>query len=127
MALWQGNSRRSFTGRRIRHARGKRKFEIGREAHLTTIGNTRFKKVRTMGENRKTRAKTINIAYVVDPKTNKTEKTEITSVLKNSANIHYVRRNIINKGAIIDTKLGQAKVTSRPGQSGTINAVLITK
>jgi small subunit ribosomal protein S8e len=127
MALWQGNSRRSSTGRRTRYARGKRKFEIGREAHLTTIGSTRLKKVRTRGRNRKTRAKTINMAYVVDPKSNKTEKTEITSVLENSANIHYVRRNIINNGAIIDTKLGKAKVTSRPGQSGTINAVLITK
>ena len=33
----------------------------------------------------------------------------------------------MNKGAIIETKIGKAKVTSRPGQSGTINAVLLTK
>jgi small subunit ribosomal protein S8e len=33
----------------------------------------------------------------------------------------------MNKGAIIDTKLGKAKITSRPGQSGNINAVLISK
>lgn len=127
MALWQGNSRRSKTGRRIRYGRGKRKFEIGREAHLTTIGETRLKKIRTVGNNRKIRAKTTNYAYVVDPKTNKTIKAEITSVVENSANIHYVRRNIMNKGAIIDTKLGKAKITSRPGQSGNINAVLISK
>jgi len=127
MALWQGMSKRSKTGRRIRYARGKRKFEIGREAHLATIGETRLKKVRTLGNNRKARAKTINVAHVVDPKTKKTTKTEITTVLENTANIHYVRRNIVNKGAIIDTKLGKAKVTSRPGQSGTINAVLIQK
>jgi small subunit ribosomal protein S8e len=125
MALWQGDSRRSETGRRKRYARGKRKFEIGRETHLTTIGPTRLKKVRTMGNNRKTRAKTINVAYVVDPKSNKVTKTEITSVVDH-ANIHYVRRNIINKGAVIETKLGKARVTSRPGQSGAINAVLIS-
>lgn len=126
MALWQGNSRRSNTGRRIRYARGKRKFEIGRERLLTTIGKTSLKKVRTMGNNRKTRAKTTNIAYVIDPKNNKTTKTEIETVIENSANIHYVRRNIINKGAIIQTKLGKAKVTSRPGQCGSINAILIS-
>lgn len=127
MALWQGNSRRSKTGRRIRYARGKRKFEIGREKHLTTIGKSSLKKVRTLGNNRKTRVKTTDLAYVVDPKNNKTTKTEIVSVAENSANIHYVRRNIINKGAIIETKLGKAKVTSRPGQCGTVNATLLSK
>ncbi len=127
MALWQGKSRRSETGRRIRYNRGKKKFEIGREQNLTTVGNTTTKKVRTRGNNKKMRAKTINEAHVIDPKTNKSEKTEIISVLKNSANIHYVRRNIINKGAIIQTKKGKAKVTSRPGQTGTIDAVLINE
>jgi small subunit ribosomal protein S8e len=126
MALWQGSSRRSKTGRRIRYARGKRKFEIGRERHLTTIGDPRYKKVRTKGDNRKMRAKTINIAYVIDPKNNKTSKSEIISVVENKANIHYVRRNILNKGAIIETKLGKAKVTSRPGQIGKVNAVLLS-
>lgn len=126
MALWQGKSVRTKTGRRIRYARGKRKFEIGREGHLTTLGEPSHKVIRTKGDNRKTRIKTTNIAYVVDPKTKKTTKTEILTVVENKANIHYVRRNIINKGAIIDTKMGKAKVTSRPGQSGTVNAVLIS-
>ena len=127
MALWQGDSRRNKTGRRIRYVRGKRKFEIGREQHLTTIGTTKLKKVRTRGNNRKTRAMTADVAHVVDPKTNKTTKTEIISVVENPANIHYVRRNIITKGAIIETKLGKARIVSRPGQSGAINAVLIPK
>jgi small subunit ribosomal protein S8e len=127
MALWQGNSRRSKTGRRIRYGRGKRKFEIGRERHFTTIGQTRLKQVRTKGQNRKTRAKTVDIAYVVDPETQKTSKSKIISVVENPANIHYVRRNIMTKGAIIETELGKAKITSRPGQNGTINAILISK
>lgn len=127
MALWQGDSKRSNTGRRIRCARGKRKFEIGREQHLSIIGPPRLKQIRTKGANRKTKAKTTDVAYVVDPKNNKTTKTEIVSVVENAANIHYVRRNIMNKGAIIDTKLGKAKITSRPGQTGTVNAVLLSK
>ena len=127
MALWQGKAKRSKSGRRIRYARGKRKFEIGRESLLTTIGANRLKVIRTKGNNRKTRVKTSDIAYILDPKTLKTTKTEILTVKENPANIHYVRRNIVNKGAIIETKIGKAKVTSRPGQCGTINAVLLTK
>ena len=127
MALWQGKARRCKTGRRIRYARGKRKFEIGRESHLTTIGPVSTKKVRTRGRNSKIRVKASNIAYVLDPKNNKTTKAEITTVVENSANIHYVRRNIINKGAVIQTTIGKAKVTSRPGQSGVINAILLSK
>lgn len=125
MALWQGSSDRSKSGRRIRRARGKRKFEIGRESHLTTVGPRRAKSVRTMGHNQKHRLLSSNIAYIVDPKTKKTKKTEILNVVENPANIHYIRRNILNKGAIIETKLGKAKVTSRPGQSGTINGILL--
>jgi small subunit ribosomal protein S8e len=127
MALWQGNSKRSKTGRRIRYGRSKRRFEIGREQHLTTLGSPKIKQVRTKGNNRKTRALTTNIAYVIDPNTKKTTKTEILSVVENKANIHYVRRNIINKGALIETKLGKAKITSRPGQTGIVNAVLLAK
>jgi len=127
MAVWQGNSKRSKTGRRIRYARNKRRFEIGRELHLTTIGPMKRKPIRTRGDNRKSRVLTADIAYVVDPKTNKTTKTEIITVVENSANVHYIRRNIMNKGAIINTKIGKAKITSRPGQSGVINAVLLAK
>ena len=43
----------------------------------------------------------------------------------NSANPNYVRRNIITKGAIVETPEGNAKVTSRPGQDGVINGILI--
>jgi small subunit ribosomal protein S8e len=127
MATWQGHAKRSKTGRRIRNARSKRKFEIGREKHLTTIGLPTIKKVRTRGNNSKVRIKTSNIVYVLDPKTKKTTKTDIITVKENAANIHYVRRNIINKGAIVETKIGKAKITSRPGQCGTINAILLSK
>jgi small subunit ribosomal protein S8e len=125
MALWQGKAKRFKTGRQIRYARGKRKFEIGREPHLTTLGKTKLRPVRTRGNHIKTRVLTADYAFVVDPKTKQTVKTEIITVVENPANIHYVRRNIITKGAIINTKIGKARITSRPGQSGTINAVLL--
>ena len=127
MAIWQGQAKRSKTGRRIRYARGKRKFEIGGETHLTTIGTMKRKPIRTRGNNSKMRTLTADIAYVIDPKTHQTTKTEIVTVIENAANIHYVRRNIMNKGAIINTKIGKARITSRPGQTGVINAVLLAK
>jgi len=125
MTLWQGRSERSKTGRKIREARGRRKFERGRETLLTTIGPIRTKKIRTRGGHQKTILLSTNIANVLDPKTGKTTKAEIKTVLENKANPHYVRRNIITKGAIIETTAGKAKVTSRPGQEGVVNAVLI--
>jgi len=85
------------------------------------------KSIRTKGNNNKSRVLTADTAFVIDPKTNKTIKTEIVTVVENSANVHYVRRNIMNKGAIINTKIGKAKITSRPGQTGVVNAVLLSK
>ncbi|HDI07805.1 MAG TPA: 30S ribosomal protein S8e, partial [Candidatus Bathyarchaeota archaeon] len=64
-------------------------------------------------------------ACVTDPSTGKTQKAEILRVVKNPANVDYNRRGVITKGAVIETSLGLARVTSRPGQHGIINAVLI--
>ena len=80
-----------------------------------------------VGKQQKTKLFDAHTALVVDPKTNKIEKTTIKSVLKNQSNRRFERRNIITKGAEIDTELGPARVTSRPGQSGLIQAVLLKK
>lgn len=64
-------------------------------------------------------------ACVTNPKTGKTEKVEIQRVVKNPANVDYDRRGVITKGAIIETPAGLARVTSRPGQDGVINAVSV--
>ena len=46
-------------------------------------------------------------------------------VVENPANRHYIRRNILTRGTIIKTEKGNARITSRPGQDGVVNAVLI--
>ena len=66
-----------------------------------------------------------NIANVADPKTGKISKSKILTVVGNTANPNYVRRNVITKGAVVKTELGLARVTSRPGQHGVLNAVLV--
>jgi len=66
-----------------------------------------------------------DVANVFDGK--KYHKSKIKEVVKNKANRHFVRRNILTKGAVIETELGKAKITSRPGQEGMVNAVLVKK
>ncbi len=125
MALTQGRSKRKFTGGRYKDYRGKRLSEIAREPSKTKLGETRKKQIRTIGGNKKVRLLSTKYANVVDPKTNKYKKAEIKTILETPSNRHYVRRNIMTKGTVIETKEGKARVTSRPGQDGTVNAVLI--
>jgi small subunit ribosomal protein S8e len=125
MALWQGRSMRKSTGGRYHPLRKKRKYEIGAELQTTTIGDRRTKTVRGRGGGRRVRVLSENYANVTDPKSGKTVRAEIISVVENPANPNYVQRNIMTKGAIIKTSLGNAKISSRPGHDGAINAVLV--
>jgi small subunit ribosomal protein S8e len=83
------------------------------------------KVIKGFGGNKKYRLLRANIANVTDPKNNTTTQATIETVTENPANQHYIRRDIITKGAVIKTNLGLAKVTNKPGQEGIINAVLI--
>ena len=60
-----------------------------------------------------------------DPKTGKTTLGTIENVIENESDPNYVRRNVLVKGAIIETNKGRVKITSRPGKDGVINGVLI--
>lgn len=127
MGLWQGKSKKKISGGKLRRARKKRKFEIGAEAQTTTIGEERKKFARTRAGNQKIRVLSTDKANVVIPNRNQVKISKIISVLENPSNPHFVQRNIITKGAIIQTELGKARVTSRPGQDGIINAILISE
>ena len=82
-----------------------------------------------LGNTEKLKLKDAKFANVLDSKTQKTQKLEIAKVVENNANREFARRNIITKSAIIEVKKGlelvKARVTSRPGQNGIVNAVLI--
>ena len=106
-------------------ARGKRRYELGREPVYTHIGERRMKIVRVHGGNNKIKILRDNYINVYNPKTKKTEKTKMNTVLENPANPHLAQRNIVVKGAVVDTPIGKVRVTSRPGQHGLLNGVLI--
>lgn len=122
---YQGKSKRKHTGGRISRHRGKKKHEIGREYPLPTIGENKVRKVPTMGLGEKLRMLKGQEVNVTNPETGETERATIETVESNPANQHYERRNILTKGAILQTDKGLARVTSRPGQDGVINAVLV--
>jgi len=120
-----GLTKRNPTGGRRRPYRKRRKREIGRDPLDAVIGERKYIKVRTRGGGLKIRLMSDQYANVYDPSQKKTVKAEILKVESNPSNRDYDRRGVITKGAIIVTKLGKAKVTSRPGQEGIINAILI--
>lgn len=100
---------------------------MGRYPAETQIGKRKLKIIRTRGGNVKQRLLRDSYANIFDPEEKISKKVKITNVLENRANREYARRRIITKGCIIETEIGNAKVTSRPGQDGQINAVLIEK
>jgi small subunit ribosomal protein S8e len=126
MPQWHGNlHKRKKSGGKKHIFRGKRAFEMGSDAAETIVGKTHVTKKRGRGGKLKLRALSVNTVNVTDPATGKSQKTEIRRVVKNPANVDYQRRGVITKGAVLDTPLGQAIVTSRPGQHGIVNAVLL--
>jgi small subunit ribosomal protein S8e len=125
MAIHQGKSNRKPSGGRLVSCCGKRKFEISREKQFTKLGKESVKQYRVMGGSSKVGLLVAEYANVLDKKTNKVQKTKILKVKANPSDPNYVQRNIVNKGAVIATELGDAVVSSRPGQVGIINAILI--
>ncbi|MGB9684339.1 MAG: 30S ribosomal protein S8e [Candidatus Bathyarchaeales archaeon] len=126
MSVWHGDlHKRKPSGGKKRAYRGKRKFEQGSFPVETALGEPKRKIEQGRGGNIKVKVLSEKYACVTDLETGKTEKAEILRVVKNPANVDYDRRGVITKGAIIETSLGLARVTSRPGQNGVINAVLI--
>ncbi len=127
MVKWHLRSRRTLTGKRLRRIRKKRKMDRGNEFLETRIGKRNVKVKRERGGNEKLKLLSVEKINVADPKTKKVKRVKIISVEKNPANPHFVRRNVISKGAVVKTEIGSAKVTSRPGHDGIVNGVLVNE
>ncbi len=116
--------RKASGGRRVA-PRARRKFELDRYPNEAIAGTTITNTRRTRGNNKKTALKSAETVNVLDPSSKKTTKLAIIRVTKNPANKDYERRGVISKGALVETEAGTAKVISRPGQDGSVNAILI--
>ena len=112
-----------ITGGRRHPLRSRRKYELDRFPNEAVIGTqvTVTRKVR--GKNIKSAIKTIDsVNLAID---SKIKRVKIIKVLENATNNDYQRRGIISKGAVLETEAGKCRVVSRPGQHGTVNAILV--
>jgi|SoiMethySBSTD1v2_1073268.scaffolds.fasta_scaffold60078_5 small subunit ribosomal protein S8e len=116
---------RKLTGGRKVAMRGRRKFEIDRYPNEAVAGPIQIVVRRTRGNNNKVAFKTVDFANVIDQESKKITKSKILRVTKNPANRDYERRGVVSKGAIIEVENGAARVVSRPGQDGVVNAIMI--
>lgn len=125
MSIVQVRSRRKSSGGRYKNAFSKKKRNLGGQPVHTKLGKHQVGTLRVRGANIESFLPSAERANVYDPKTKKYSQVKIETILENPANRHFIRRNIITKGAVLKTPLGKARVTSRPGQEGTLNAILI--
>jgi small subunit ribosomal protein S8e len=127
MGIYQArDNRKPSGGYRRRGYKVKRKALHGRFFTETKVGEKDIVvKERVRGGNIKNKLKTVGHAVVTDPQTSVSKKEKILRVIETPANKEYARRGIIVKGTIIEVESGKAVVTSRPGQHGIVNAVLL--
>ncbi|MFZ3077082.1 MAG: 30S ribosomal protein S8e [Candidatus Aenigmatarchaeota archaeon] len=119
----QTKSNKKPTGGAYHKMRKKKVYELAGDFFPVKLAENSRKISRTQGGNRKVRVLQANKAIVFPGG----KLAKIITVKENAANPNFVRMNIITKGAVIETDLGMARVTSRPGQHGLINAKLIEK
>ncbi|HNV01366.1 MAG TPA: 30S ribosomal protein S8e [archaeon] len=133
MVQWHTKSKKKTSGGKRTTIRrcDKKKAWMGGLAANTKTSETSKEEVKTKaGRGNTDKKRTIQTKYanVVDKKTKKVQKMEIIAVKENNANRLFARSNITTKGALVRVKSGSneklAKVTSRPGQDGTVNAEL---
>ncbi|MFZ8795647.1 MAG: 30S ribosomal protein S8e [Acidilobaceae archaeon] len=129
MSVYHGRDlKKPTSGSRSRGYKVKRKALTGSPPTLTRLSSSDERVVeRVTGGNVKVRAVRVSEAVVSDPRTGVSRKAKILRVIETPANREYARRNIIVKGALIETSLGKAVVTSRPAQDGVVNAVLLVE
>src|SRR3989339_922766 len=123
MSIWQQGSRRKPTGGKYHPSMPKKKMHIGKSPTMTRVGEKKVNVTKAHGNNVKLKALSLNEVNIFDAKKKKSVKAIIEDVMISHANRHFVRMDVMTKGAIIKTNLGFVKVTNRPGQEGIINGV----
>ncbi|MBI2084375.1 MAG: 30S ribosomal protein S8e [Candidatus Aenigmarchaeota archaeon] len=125
MAIWHGESGKKPSGGKIKLARKKRKYELGRYAVHTRLGEESRKKIRTKGGGYKVKLTSMSFVNVVDKKSKTVKKVKVLDVVTNPANPDLARRKIVTKGTIVNTEAGKVRITSRPSQHGVANGVAV--
>ena len=116
---------RKISGGRYKKSRKKKLYELPGQKRIIKLGEEKRKTVRVRGGNKKTfllKGKIINVKSG-----DKIKKFEIKNVIETPSNRFLARQNVLRKGTIVETDLGEVRITNRPSQEGMINGVLIEK
>jgi len=117
---------KKISGGLYHKARKKKKYELIGQPRVVKLGTEKRKIIKTRGGNRKVVLLSTNMANLINPKTGKSEKVKIKNVVETPSNRFLARQNILMKSAIIETDKGRAKITNRPSQEGSVQAILIS-
>ncbi|RME79192.1 MAG: 30S ribosomal protein S8e [Methanobacteriota archaeon] len=117
----KGKVRRG-TGAKKLKSRDKKLAHVGGVFLNTKIGQRSIKITRKRGGATKIKLRKDLFANVASKEGVK--KAKILRVIE-SITPDYTRQGIITKNTVIETQIGKAVVTSRPGQDGLINAKLL--
>ena len=116
---------RKITGGKYRDFRKKKKHSLEGIPRKVKLRETKQKTIKGRGKTIKNVLLSTDKANIIDPKAKKAKKATITKVLETPSNRFLARQNILVKGAIIETDIGKAKITNRPSQEGSVQAVLV--
>ncbi|MFH1152010.1 MAG: 30S ribosomal protein S8e [Nanoarchaeota archaeon] len=114
---------RKISGGKYVKNRKKKSYERAGQKRIVKLKEDKRRTKRVMGGNKKTfllGGKFVNVKIK-----DKKQKIEIKNVLTTPSNRFLARQNIITKGTIVETELGNVKITNRPSQEGMINGVLV--
>lgn len=110
-------------GKYVKQRKKKKNERAGQKKVVKLSDSEKRKTLRVRGGILKTfflRAKFVNVQTK-----GKTKKVEIKNVVSTPSNRFLARQNVITKGTIVDTELGNVRITSRPTQEGAVNGVLV--
>jgi len=116
---------RKITGGKYKKFNKKKKHSLTGVDTKVKLGEIKQKKLKKRGGNKKTILLKADYVNIINPETKKSKKSKIKNVLETPSNRFLARQNILVKSAIIETELGKARITNRPSQEGSVQAVLI--
>ena len=113
---------KKISGGKYIKRRKKKLNELAGQKRTVKLGENKRKSKRIRGGNAKTyllNAKFVNL------NNQKGKKVEIKNVVETPSNRFLARQNIITKGTIVETEIGNVKITNRPTQEGVLNGILV--
>ncbi len=120
----KSHTKAAGNGKKRTKIRDKRKSEIGSYFSATKMSDENaFREHRMRGGRFTMVLKSAGYVNLLTKQGYK--KVKIKGVLESRDNRNFARQNIITKGTIINTEMGRAQVTNRPGREGSVNALLL--